>query len=255
MSAVPKPVFAANWKMHHGPTAARAFVAEFRRRMLPASDRTLIFFPPAVSLTAFAQEAEGRPDLRLGVQDIHPEDGGAFTGAISALMAKDAGAGFGLVGHSERRRLFGDTDRDVAAKLKAALRHGLSPVLCVGETLEEREDGRAEEVVRRQIEAAVGEIDAERLRTILIAYEPVWAIGTGRNARPEDAGAIHQFVRTWWADRLGAAAARDLAILYGGSVTPGNIAELLAEPEIDGVLVGGASLKPDPFAAICAGGR
>ncbi len=132
MPPVATPVFAANWKMHHGPKAAQAFVADFKRRVRPSFDRTLIFFPPAVSLTAFAEAARDRPDLQLGVQDVHPEDQGAFTGAVSAPMAKEAGARYALVGHSERRRIFGDTDDDVAAKLRAALRHGLPPVLCVG---------------------------------------------------------------------------------------------------------------------------
>ena len=251
MSAVPKPVFAANWKMHHGPSATREFVAAFARRVPGRSDRTLLFFPPAISIPAFGEAAGDRADLRVGVQDVHAEDAGAFTGAISAPMAKDAGAGFALAGHSERRRIFGDTDEIVAAKLQAALRHELVPVLCVGETLEEREADSVEAVVGRQLETALADVDRSTLASLLVAYEPVWAIGTGRNARPEDAGAVHRFIREWYARRAGDAVALDLPILYGGSVKPSNIGELLAEDGVDGVLVGGASLEVDSFAQIC----
>jgi triosephosphate isomerase len=245
------PVFAANWKMHHGPSATREFVAAFARRVPRTPGRTLIFFPPAISIPAFVEAAGDRADLGVGVQDVHAEDAGAFTGAISAPMAKDAGARYALAGHSERRRLFGDSDEVVATKVGAALRHGLVPVLCVGETLEEREADRVETVIGRQLEAALAEVAEKALASLLIAYEPVWAIGTGRNARPEDAGAVHRFIREWYARRAGDAAARDLPILYGGSVSPANIGELLAEPGVDGVLVGGASLKVDSFAQIC----
>lgn len=251
MGPVPTPVFAANWKMHHGPSATREFVAAFARRVVQRPDCTLLFFPPAISIPAFVEAASARSDLLVGVQDVHPEDAGAFTGAISAPMAKDAGARFALAGHSERRRIFGDTDDVVAAKLRAALRHGLVPVLCVGETLQEREADRVEQVVGRQLAKALADVGKEALASLLIAYEPVWAIGTGRNARPEDAGAVHRFIREWYAHRAGAAVARALPILYGGSVSPSNIGELLAESGVDGVLVGGASLKVDSFAQIC----
>lgn len=252
--ALPKPVFAANWKMHHGPTATREFVTAFKARVTPRPDRTIVFFPPAVSLEAFRQAAADRPDLVLGTQDVHPEDEGACTGAVSAPMAKDAGARFALVGHSERRQLFGDTDAIVAGKLRAVLRHGLVAVLCVGETLDQREDGRAEETVAAQLHAALGDLEPAALETILVAYEPVWAIGTGRNARAEDAAAMHRFVRAWVAGRAGEGIAREMRVLYGGSVTPENIRELLVQRQIDGVLVGGASLKVESFAAICAAG-
>jgi triosephosphate isomerase len=244
------PIFAANWKMHHGPVATRAFVAAFVERFPARADRTLVFFPPAISVTAFVEAARGRPDLRVGVQDVHPEDAGAYTGAISAPMAREAGAAYALVGHSERRRHFGDTDEIVAAKLRAAVRNGLTAVLCVGETLEEREAGRAEATVGAQLEAALG-ADGLAFDRVWIAYEPVWAIGTGRHARPEDANAVHAFVRAWLAGRAGGLG-KSVPVLYGGSVTPSNIAELLAQPDVDGVLVGGASLVPDSFAAICS---
>lgn len=254
IGALAKPVFAANWKMHHGPTATRRFVAGFKARVAARPDRSILFFPPAVSLEAFRQAAADRPDLRLGIQDVHYEDEGAFTGAVSAPMAKDGGAQFVIVGHSERRQLFGDTDVTVARKLKAALRHGLGPLLCVGETLEQREDGRAEEAVAAQLHAALGDLEPSSLEAIMIAYEPVWAIGTGRHARPEDAAAMHRFVRAWIAGRAGERRAREMRVLYGGSVTPENIRELRAQREIDGVLVGGASLQVESFASICLAG-
>ena len=241
-------VFAANWKMHLGPGEAReylkAFVAGFR---LPEG-RAVWFFPPAVSLEAVAQALLGRPGFLVGAQDVHWEPKGAFTGAISAPLAAAAGAHAALIGHSERRHVFGETDAETGKKMAAVVAAGLLPVLCVGETLAQREAGDTLAVVTRQLGAALGEgaLDGATLGKVTIAYEPVWAIGTGRNATPQDAAAVHREIRAW----LGQRRAAETRILYGGSVNLKNAAGLLAEPEIDGVLVGGASLDPKGWAEL-----
>jgi len=239
-------LFAANWKMHLGPDDARAYFKTFRSRYNRHEGREAWFFPPAVSLEAAAQAARERPDLLVGAQDIHWEPKGAYTGAVSAPLAVQAGARATLVGHSERRHLFGETDEDTKKKVAAAFAAGLVPVLCVGETLAEREAGHTLAVVNRQLAGAVGGLDGAALARVIIAYEPVWAIGTGRNATPQDAAAVHREIRDWLRGR-GASRVR---VLYGGSVNLKNIAELLAERELDGVLVGGASLDPEAWAQL-----
>lgn len=246
-----RPFFAANWKMHLGPVGAREFVAQFVTVHPPRPDARVVFFPPAISVPAFAAAAADRPDLELGVQDVHREQSGAHTGAVSASMAREAGCVWALAGHSERRREFGDDDRAVAAKVGAILDAGLHPVLCVGETLQEREAGRLESVLARQVEAVLGTLAGDRRRELTYAYEPVWAIGTGRTAAPSDAAEAHGILRGE-IERQGGRP--DAVLLYGGSVKPGNIQELLAAPGVDGVLVGGASLDPESFGAICAAG-
>jgi triosephosphate isomerase (TIM) len=239
-------LFAANWKMHLGPDDARAYLKVFRARYNRRTDRDVWFFPPAVSLEAAAQAVRERADLLVGAQDIHWEPKGAFTGAISAPLARQAGARATLVGHSERRHVFGETDADTRRKVGAALGAGLVPVLCVGETLAERDAGHTVAVVVRQLAGAVGDLDAAALSRVVVAYEPVWAIGTGRNATPGDAGAVHQEIRGWLAGR-GTAQPR---VLYGGSVSGKNAADLIAEPQLDGVLVGGASLDAEGWAQL-----
>lgn len=245
------PVLAANWKMHHGPATARAFVAEFLARYTPREDRTIVLFPPALSVFAAAEARADRTDVRLGVQNVHMEDKGAFTGESSAPMAREAGAEIVLVGHSERRHVFGETDGDTARKCAAVVRAGLIPMLCVGERLEEREEGRTEAVVLRQLRAGVELLDAEARARMLIAYEPVWAIGTGRTATPEDASAVHQAIRAELRQLVPEGGA-EIPILYGGSVNPGNAAALLAAPEVGGLLVGGASLEVTGWLAIAS---
>lgn len=246
-----KPFFGGNWKMNHGPVATQAFLESFLQLYPARSDRTVVFFPPAISLTEFRARAAGRADLAVGVQDVHWEATGAFTGAISARMAREAGATFALAGHSERRHVFGDSDEAVARKVAAIAAEGLTPVLCVGELLEERDRGEVESVVNRQVEAGLSRLDPKIVAGIVVAYEPVWAIGTGRTAKAEDADEVHRYIRALLVARVGAAAAGRMPIIYGGSVKPGNIEELLAASEIDGVLVGGASLDPGDFAEIC----
>jgi triosephosphate isomerase len=237
-------VFAANWKMHVGPKEARTYLATFHAAHQPRGDRAVWFFPPAVSLEAVAGAIQSHPDVLAGAQDIHWEPKGAFTGAISGPLAREAGARAALVGHSERRHVFGETDEQTGKKVAAALAAGLLPVLCVGETLAQRDAGETLAVVQRQLQVALGALGA--LDQVTIAYEPVWAIGTGRNATPTDAAEVHRAIRAW----LKARSATAIRILYGGSVNLKNAAALLAEPELDGVLVGGASLDPQGWAEL-----
>jgi len=246
------PVIAGNWKMNRGPSATREYFRHFKARWAPRADRTVLFFPPAVSLSAAAEMLRDRPDIGLGVQNIHWEAEGAFTGETSASMARDAGARYALAGHSERRHLFGESDEQVARKVAAALEAELVPVVCVGETLEERQAGRVEQVILRQLDAVLAVVPAAAGPRFMIAYEPVWAIGTGVNASPEDASAAHAILRRRIAEHAGEATAAAIPILYGGSVKPDNAAALLGARDVDGVLVGGASLDPASFAAIAA---
>jgi len=243
------PIFAANWKLNHGPTQARAFMRTFLASFPATGDRTVAFFPSALALHAVIESLGDRPDVVTGVQNIATQPGGAFTGENSAAIARDAGARLVLVGHSERRHVFGETDEETAAKCALAIQNGLVAVLCVGETLEQRERGDTEAVVLRQLTNGLAALDDAQAATVLLAYEPVWAIGTGRTATPDDAAAIHMVLRGALRDRLGGAAA-SVPILYGGSVNTGNVATLLAATDVDGVLVGGASLDPDGWSTI-----
>jgi len=245
-----KPVFAANWKLNLGPTQARAFMAAFTARWTPRSDRSIIFFPPALSVTTVVHAVGARKDLATGVQNIWTEDKGAFTGENSASMAKDAGASYALVGHSERRHVFGETDEQTAKKCVVAARSGLIPILCVGELIAEREAGATTEVVLRQLRAGLSGLGNDAMASMAIAYEPVWAIGTGKTATPEDAAEVHAEIRRELTAKLGSAAA-EVPILYGGSVNSGNAKALMSASHVDGLLVGGASLDVDGWAAIC----
>lgn len=237
-----RPVFAANWKMHHGPTAAKEFMQSFLAGYEARIDRTIVVFPPTASLNAVAWMASSRSDIIVGVQNIHWAEKGAFTGETSAEMAKDAGARMVLVGHSERRHVFGETDAQCAKKCVAAARVGLPFMLCVGEKIEQREAGETSAVVARQLREGLSQIHNLISADFLLAYEPVWAIGTGLTATPGDASAIHTLLRSELSAMIGTRA-NDIPILYGGSVNVGNAATLAAAPEIDGLLVGGASLE------------
>jgi triosephosphate isomerase (TIM) len=252
MAPLRKPVLAANWKMNLGPTAASAFLESYLARYAPRDDRTVILFPSAIAFSAARHAADARPDIRFGVQNIHSAEKGAFTGETSAAMAQDAGARFVLIGHSERRHVFGETDAQTAEKVSRAASQGLAPVLCVGERFEEREAGQTNEVVIRQLVAALEGVAREKVADLglVIAYEPVWAIGTGRTAHPEDASAAHAAIRAELRDLVGPAG-ESIPILYGGSVTALNAPTLLAAPGVDGLLVGGASLDPESWASIC----
>lgn len=243
-------VFAGNWKMHLGPGDARRYLDAFMAPPAsgqPGAGREIWFFPSSVALEAVAAVVAGRPGFRVGAQNIHWEDHGAFTGEVSAPMVRQAGANLALVGHSERRHVFGETDEQTARKVSAALRAGVTPVLCVGETLDQREQGLTLTVVERQLTALAG-LSLGDLARVVVAYEPVWAIGTGRNATPGDAAKVHASIRRWFVAR--GASGPGVIILYGGSVKSDNVRSLLAEPEIDGVLVGGASLDPVAWGAV-----
>ena len=236
-------VVAGNWKMNHGPAATERFFARFRPEVREGSVR-IVFFPPDLSLAAAIGGARVPADF--GVQNIHWEPAGALTGGTSAEMAKEAGATLALIGHSERRHFFGETDAEVDRKVGAAARCGLVPVVCVGELLEERRAGRLEEVLRGQVGAFAESL--AQVGDFMVAYEPVWAIGTGETATPDDAAEAHAIVR----DALGALGRAP--VLYGGSVKPANAAALMSAPDVDGVLVGGASLDPEVFARIAEAG-
>jgi triosephosphate isomerase len=243
-------MFCANFKMNRGPSEARAYMATFLGVFTPRDDRTVAIFPPALSLSA-ARDARGdRQDIALGVQNIHWEDKGAFTGESSAPMARDAGAALALVGHSERRHVFGETDEETAKKCQAAVRNGLVPVLCVGEKMEQREADETETVVVRQLRAGIARLTSEQVGAMIVAYEPVWAIGTGRTATPEDAAVVHRVIRASLREVVGEPATT-LPILYGGSVNQDNARALLAVDGVDGLLVGGACLDPQTWASIC----
>jgi triosephosphate isomerase len=235
--------------MNHAPADADAFMRQFLAYYPKSQDRTVIFFPPALSLAAVHHAARERSDIKLGVQNIHWEDHGAYTGENSAAIARGAGAKYALVGHSERRHVFGETDDQTGLKLAAAVRGGLTPMLCVGETLAERERGETVAVVIRQLRAGFAKAEKAHLASALVAYEPVWAIGTGKTATPADASSMHAAIRTELRSLAGERS-EGIPILYGGSVNRGNASVLLADPEIDGLLVGGASLDAEGWSAI-----
>ncbi len=245
-----QPIFVANWKMHLGPTLAREYMAAFTKRWAPHDDRTVVFCPPSISITTVVNALGPRTDIGVGAQNIWTEDKGAFTGEISAPMVKDAGGRYVIVGHSERRHVFDESDAQAGLKCAAAFRNGLIPILCVGELLDEREQGLTHDVVLRQLNAGVADLAPEVVTSMIFAYEPVWAIGTGMTATPADASEVHAIVRQAIGEVIGTDAAA-VPILYGGSVNAGNAKSLLATPGINGVLVGGSSLDAQGWAAIC----
>jgi triosephosphate isomerase len=245
-----RPLFFANWKMNHGPTDARAYVAAFLRLFAPHADRTVALFPPALSLSAVRDARADRTDILLGVQNIYTQEKGAFTGENSGLMARDAGAALVLVGHSERRHVFGETNLEAARKTALASQLGLTPVLCVGETLSQREMGDAERIVVEQLQIGIEQLPKSKIGEIIVAYEPVWAIGTGHSATPQDAAAMHRVIRATLEQMVGSATA-GVPILYGGSVNRGNAKALLEAEGVNGLLVGSACLDPEGWAEIC----
>jgi triosephosphate isomerase (TIM) len=242
-------LLAANWKMYKTPAQATEFVRAFLPLIHDVNADDIALCPPAVCIPAAVAAAHGSR-LHVGAQNIHWQREGAFTGELSARMIIAAGCTHVIIGHSERRQYFGETDTSVNKKLESALEAGLTPVVCVGEVLEEREAGLTDEVLRRQCTVAFRGISAAKAATLTVAYEPVWAIGTGKTATPPLAAAAHETVRAEAAKAFGKDFAQQLRILYGGSVKPENSKALMAEPEIDGALVGGASLDPESFAAI-----
>lgn len=245
-------LIAGNWKMHKTQEEARILAREILRGLSYGIKAEVMVAPPYTSLAAVAAELAGSP-IRLAAQDTFWEFKGAYTGAVSPPMLKDAGCHYVIVGHSERRQHFGDTNQSVNRKLLAALEAGLVPILCVGEILEERQAGQTLDRVAGQVREGLESVAGEARERVVIAYEPVWAIGTGLTATPAQAQEVHAFIRSLLRESLGPAA-ETTRILYGGSVTPDNAASLLSEADIDGALVGGASLKADSFLQIIAAG-
>ena len=245
-----KPLMAGNWKMYKNSREAREFFGELIAALTPfPADREVAVGVPFTSLEAAVQAVGGAPVL-IAAQNLHWADEGAFTGEISAPMLAAAGARAVIIGHSERRQFFGDEGEGLNKKIQAALKAGLTPILCLGETLAEREGNRTFEILSGQLAEALAGRSAADLAPLVIAYEPVWAIGTGRTATPEMAQETHAFLRGRLAETFGPAFAQAIRLLYGGSVKPDNAAQLMAQPDIDGALVGGASLKADSFAQI-----
>jgi triosephosphate isomerase (TIM) len=245
-----KPVIAGNWKMFKLTGAAVETALALKPLVANANHCEVIIAPPYTALKSVADRLEGS-NVKIAAQDVSTEiKHGAHTGEVCGDMVKDVGASHVILGHSERRAMYGDTDASVNHKLRAALHFGLTPILCIGETLDERDGGQAENVVGAQLAGSLAELTASDLIRIILAYEPVWAIGTGRTATPTQAQQMHAFIRHWLSEKFGAEAANAIRILYGGSVKPENIAELMREADIDGALVGGASLEADSFARI-----
>ena len=275
-----RPIIAGNWKMHTTLREAAVLVQSLKATCLPAAPSgskssaaqaglpaapsgskssaaqageqdavDVVVCPPFTALASVGQLLQGSK-IQLGAQDVYWEPQGAFTGEVSPLMLADAGCRYVIVGHSERRQQFGETDQTVQRKLRAALQHGLTPIVCVGETLAERDANQTMPVIVRQLEGALGQVSAADCAKLVLAYEPVWAIGTGCHATPAQAQEVHAMIRQWLAKRHGADVAQSLRIQYGGSVTAVNAESLLQQPDVDGALVGGASLKADAFSAI-----
>jgi triosephosphate isomerase len=245
-----KPLLAGNWKMFKTSAQAREFFAELIKLASPfKTDRDVAFGVPFPSLEASAEAVRGTPVV-IAAQDVYWEKEGAFTGEVSAPMIKAAGAGAVIIGHSERRQMFGDTGEWVNKKIRASLAAGLTPIMCVGETRSEREGGRTFDVLAAQLAEGLAGFAAADLGTLVVAYEPVWAIGTGLTATPDQAQEVHAFLRARLAERFDRAWAENLRLLYGGSVKPDNVAKLMAQPDIDGALVGGASLEAATFVKI-----
>ena len=244
-----KALIAANWKMYKTPAEAKAFVAAFLPMVAGHTRDEIALFPSPVLLPTVVPACAGS-NVAAGAQNIHFAEEGAYTGETSILQLLAVGGTHTLIGHSERRQYFCETDEIVNKKLHTALRHGVVPIVCIGEVLEEREAGKTASVLKTQVTGAFAGITPEAAAPIVIAYEPVWAIGTGKTATPEIAEDAHQVIRTEVAKLLGPSVAAAMRILYGGSVKPDNVTSLMAQGDIDGALVGGASLKPDSFAAI-----
>ena len=247
--ATRKPLLAGNWKMYKTIPEALEFVNGLKKNCAGVTDREILICPPFTALASVAQAVKGS-NIALGAQNLHWESKGAFTGEIAPGMLVDAGCTYVIIGHSERRQYFGETNETVNKKMKAAFAAGLTPVVCVGETLQEREKNETFKVIEQQVKNGVAGLTAEQASVLVIAYEPVWAIGTGKTASPAQAEEVHAFIRELYGKIYGQAATDAIRILYGGSVKPDNTAELMSQPNIDGGLVGGASLEADSFSKI-----
>jgi len=246
-------LIAGNWKMFKTREEANNLVMTLKAGVRNLEGEVDVVICPPFTALATAGQALAKTQIELGAQNMHFGSEGAFTGEISPLMLKDLGVRYVVLGHSERRSLFSESDQLVNQKIKTALKYNLVPIACVGEWLEQRDAGRHFDVVRGQCEETFAEISRSEIDKVVVAYEPVWAIGTGRTATPEQAQEMHQFIRRWFTDKYGEGIGSKLRILYGGSVKPDNITELAAEPDVDGALVGGASLKAESFLEIIQG--
>ena len=244
-----KPIIAGNWKMYKTIPEAKMLVNGMTKVLAGFTEVEVVFCPPFTALSAVKELLQGTPH-GLGAQNLYWKEQGAFTGEISPLMLKDVGCNYVVIGHSERREHFGETDTTVNLKVKAALAVGIKPIICVGETLAEREAGATNSLIKRQTELALTGVPADQIPTIVIAYEPIWAIGTGKSSNGKDANAVIGLIRNTVASMYGNEPAQKLRIQYGGSVKPENIKEFMDQPEIDGALVGGASLEVDSFLKI-----
>jgi triosephosphate isomerase len=253
-TAMRRKLIAGNWKMNTDRAAAVALAQGVVQRASEFGDVDLLVCPPSVYLLPVAEVVRGTP-VALGAQNMYHQPNGAFTGETSAAMLLDVGCTHVILGHSERRHILGETDEEINRKTHAALSAGLVPIVCVGEKLEERESGETDIVICRQCERSLADVTAKQIEQVIIAYEPVWAIGTGKVATPEQAEDVHAELRNLLAQRYNDGTAAAVRILYGGSVKPTNAAALLSQPNIDGSLIGGASLKADDFLAIAAGAK
>ena len=244
-----KPIIAGNWKMYKTIPEARELVTGIKEKLKATGQVEVVVCPPFTALAPVAEVLKGS-GIGLGAQDLFWEEEGAYTGEVSPVMLRDLGCQYVIIGHSERRQYFGETDETVNKKVKAALAHGLRPIICVGESLAQREAGETETLVATQVEKALAGVEATEIPQIVIAYEPIWAIGTGRSSTGEDANQVIGLIRKTIARLYRQELADQVRIQYGGSVKPENIKEFMTQPEIDGALVGGASLKVDSFLAI-----
>jgi len=253
-----RPFVAANWKMHKTVSETANYAARFVRLVADITEVDIVLAPPFLALPTLVDaltSANAADRVQVAAQNVHPEPQGAFTGEISLGMLHASGVLLAIIGHSERRQLFGETDAGVNAKTRATVGAGLTPIVCVGETLEEREADRTFDVLDRQVSLGLEGLSPEHTRALVVAYEPVWAIGTDRVATPEQANDAHRRIRKQLSAQFGDTAAEACRVIYGGSVKPGNATELLAQSDVDGALVGGASLDPTTFAEIVASSR
>jgi triosephosphate isomerase (TIM) len=242
-------VIAGNWKMYKSNSEAIDLIEELKNKTNDIIKTKIIVCPPFTALSVVAEKTQGT-SIQVGAQNMYWEKEGAFTGEISTEMIKSTGAAFVIIGHSERRQFFGETDETVNVKLKAALDSGLKPIVCIGESLEERESGVTNDVVGKQVEKALSNISSESMKNVILAYEPIWAIGTGKTATPEQAQDVHKFIRSILYKIYNTEIGDEIVIQYGGSVKSENATELLSQPDIDGALVGGACLKAESFSEI-----
>ncbi|MED1441522.1 triose-phosphate isomerase [Aeribacillus composti] len=249
-----KPIIAGNWKMHKTLEEAKSFVKEVKSLVPPQDKVDSVICAPALFLGQLVELAEGS-ELKIGAQNMHFEEIGAYTGEISPVALADIGVDYVIIGHSERREMFAETDETVNKKVLAAFKHELTPIVCVGESLAEREAGKTNEIVGDQVKKALAGVDASAVKNIVIAYEPIWAIGTGKSSSPEDANEVCAHIRGVIAEIYSDDVANEVRIQYGGSVKPENIKDFLNQPEIDGALVGGASLEPRSFLQLLEAGQ